>query len=99
VDSRAGLDDVEKRKFLTLPALELRPLCHPARSQSLYRLSYRNLATAAENRSRGCVVDTVLFLKPEYKVSPLPVEASYNTSTAALRVVENDEKKTRWLGV
>jgi hypothetical protein len=26
VDPRAGLDDVEKRKFLTLPALELRPL-------------------------------------------------------------------------
>jgi hypothetical protein len=29
---------VEKRKFLTLPGLELRPLAHPARSQSLYRL-------------------------------------------------------------
>jgi hypothetical protein len=26
VDPRAGLDDVEKRKFLTLPGLELRPL-------------------------------------------------------------------------
>jgi hypothetical protein len=26
VDPRAGLDDVEKRKFLTLPELELRPL-------------------------------------------------------------------------
>jgi hypothetical protein len=33
VDPRAGLDDVEKRKFLT------RPLCRPACSQSLYRLS------------------------------------------------------------
>jgi hypothetical protein len=40
VDPRAGLDDVQKRKFLTLPELELRPLCHPARSQSLYRLRY-----------------------------------------------------------
>jgi hypothetical protein len=40
VDPRAGLDDVEKRKFLTLPGLELRPLDCPARSQSLYRLSY-----------------------------------------------------------
>jgi hypothetical protein len=28
--------DVENRKFLTLPGLELRPLGHPARSQSLY---------------------------------------------------------------
>jgi hypothetical protein len=36
----AGLDDVEKRKFFTLPGLELRPLGRPARNQSLYRLSY-----------------------------------------------------------
>jgi hypothetical protein len=41
VDPRAGLDNVEKRKLLTLPGLELRPLGRPARSQSLYRLSYR----------------------------------------------------------
>jgi hypothetical protein len=40
VGPRAGLDDVEKRKFLTLPGLELRPLGRPARSQSLYRLRY-----------------------------------------------------------
>jgi hypothetical protein len=40
VDPIAGLDDVEKRKFLTLPGLELRPLGRPARSQSLYRLRY-----------------------------------------------------------
>jgi hypothetical protein len=40
VGPRAGLDDVEKRKFLTLPGLELR---HPARSQSLYRLPYPGL--------------------------------------------------------
>jgi hypothetical protein len=36
----AGLDDVKKRQFLTLPGLELRPLGRPARSQSPYRLSY-----------------------------------------------------------
>jgi hypothetical protein len=40
VDPRADLDDVEKRKFLTLPGLELRPLGRPARSQSLYLLHY-----------------------------------------------------------
>jgi hypothetical protein len=40
VDPKAGLDDVEKKKFLTLPGLELRPLPHSARSQSLYRLRY-----------------------------------------------------------
>jgi hypothetical protein len=36
VSPRAGLDDVEKRKFLTPPGLKLRPLDRPARSQSLY---------------------------------------------------------------
>jgi hypothetical protein len=35
VCARAGLDYVQKRTFLTLPVLELRPLCH---SQSLYGL-------------------------------------------------------------
>jgi hypothetical protein len=30
---RPGLDDVEKRKFLTPPGLELRPLGRPARNQ------------------------------------------------------------------
>jgi hypothetical protein len=40
VSPRAGLGDVEKRKFLTLPGLELQLLGRPARSQSLYRLSY-----------------------------------------------------------
>jgi hypothetical protein len=32
VDPRAGLDDLEMRKFLTLQGLELRPLGRPARS-------------------------------------------------------------------
>jgi hypothetical protein len=32
VDLRAGLDDLEKREFLTLQGLELRPLGRPARS-------------------------------------------------------------------
>jgi hypothetical protein len=40
VDPRVGLEDIEKRKFLTVPGLELRPLGRPAHSQSLYRLCY-----------------------------------------------------------
>jgi hypothetical protein len=40
VDRRAGLDDMETWKFLTLPGLELLPLGRPASSQSLYRLRY-----------------------------------------------------------
>jgi hypothetical protein len=37
-EPRTGLDDVEKRKMLPLPGLELRTVVHLARSQSLYRL-------------------------------------------------------------
>jgi hypothetical protein len=36
VGPRAGLDDVERRKLLILPGLELQPLSCPAHSQSLY---------------------------------------------------------------
>jgi hypothetical protein len=40
VDPRAGVNDVEWGKFLTLPGLEIRTLAHLANSQSLYRLRY-----------------------------------------------------------
>jgi hypothetical protein len=50
----AGLDDVEKRKFLTLPRLELRPFGRPARSQSLYQLRYPDSCTM-HGRSDKCI--------------------------------------------
>jgi hypothetical protein len=37
---RAGLDEMEKWKFLILPGLELRPLGRPAHTQPLYGLRY-----------------------------------------------------------
>jgi hypothetical protein len=40
VDPGAGLEAVERRKFFTLPGLELRLLSRPARSQSLHRIRY-----------------------------------------------------------
>jgi hypothetical protein len=40
VDPRDSLDELVKRKFLTLPGLELRPLCRPTCSQTLYPLRY-----------------------------------------------------------
>jgi hypothetical protein len=40
VDPRAGLDEMEERKFLTLQGLEFRPLGRPARTLPLYRLRY-----------------------------------------------------------
>jgi hypothetical protein len=39
VNLRAGLDDAEKIKFLTLPAFEVRPLGRPARSSIPTELS------------------------------------------------------------
>jgi hypothetical protein len=51
VGPRAGLDDVEKRKFLSLPGLELRPLCLPARSQLLDRLCYPGAPSLVLNRN------------------------------------------------
>jgi hypothetical protein len=47
VDSRAGLDDVEK--FLTLPGLELRLHGRPALSRSIHRLHYPGLAVTNRN--------------------------------------------------
>jgi hypothetical protein len=37
---RAGVDDVDKRKFLTSAGLELRPLVRPVRNQSLRPMRY-----------------------------------------------------------
>jgi hypothetical protein len=51
VDPRAGLEDLEKRNFLTLPGLELRHLGRPARSRSLYRLSYTGSSTHLKKMS------------------------------------------------
>jgi hypothetical protein len=39
VGPKAGVGDVEKRQFFTIPGLELWSLNRPARTQSLYRLS------------------------------------------------------------
>jgi hypothetical protein len=54
VDPRADLDDAEKRKFLTLPGLELRFPDRPARSQSLYRLHYPGSATSLGFKNVMC---------------------------------------------
>jgi hypothetical protein len=40
VGLRVCMDNLEKRNFLPLPELELRPLGPPVRSQSLYRVRY-----------------------------------------------------------
>jgi hypothetical protein len=40
VNPRTGFDDVDGRKMVHLPGLELRPLGRPARGQSLYRRGF-----------------------------------------------------------
>jgi hypothetical protein len=47
VGPRTDLDDVERKKIVTLPRLELRPLRRSACSQSLYWLRYRGSAINA----------------------------------------------------
>jgi hypothetical protein len=53
---RTGLDDVERRKFLTLPGLELRTLGRPDGSQSLYLYSKAELIFPVH-----LVYDSVIF--------------------------------------
>jgi hypothetical protein len=49
VGPRTGLDDAERRKILSLPRLELRPLRRQARSQSRYRLRYLGSSSIKRN--------------------------------------------------
>jgi hypothetical protein len=58
VDPRDGLDHVEKRKFLSLPELELRPLGRPARRQSLYRLCYPGSVCILGSQKSTCSYTT-----------------------------------------
>jgi hypothetical protein len=64
---RAGLDDVENRKFLTLTGLELQPLGHPAHSQSLYQLHYlssvENIYTNIPKIGTMNVITNILKIK------------------------------------
>jgi hypothetical protein len=65
VDPKAGLDDVEKRKFLTPPGLEIRPYGLPARSESLYRLRYPDCAIPAVYNGKYLLTDVIgSFLQP-----------------------------------
>jgi hypothetical protein len=61
VDPRAGLDDVEKKNFLTLPRLELRPLGCPARNQSPCRLRYSDpVRVALKNEFQTIIKEEVM---------------------------------------
>jgi hypothetical protein len=67
VGLRAGLDDVEKRKFLTLPGFDLRLLSRPARSQSLYRLRHPNTLSYPQLPYLSILSSCFLLLYPVNK--------------------------------
>jgi hypothetical protein len=65
----ASLDGVvEKREFLTIPGLELRPVGRPARSQSLYRIYCRcNVTVSLETvLNRLCLLNISFRLHVSY---------------------------------
>jgi hypothetical protein len=72
VGPRAGLDDVEKRKFLNLPGLELRPFGRPARSQSPYRLRYPGSYRDLKCLLRPLIKEAEVKMCPLYVRSPTP---------------------------
>jgi hypothetical protein len=65
VGPRAGLDDVEKRKLLTLPGIKPRLLGRPAHNQILYRLSYPG--SFSELVKKITVISCIAY--PEAKIS------------------------------
>jgi hypothetical protein len=88
VGPRAGLDDVEKRKFLTLPGFELRSLCCSARSQSLYRLRYPGslrylIYYGKANLNVNHFISYLVKLKHPYTEGPATV-SSDSTATQVL---------------
>jgi hypothetical protein len=66
VDPSAGLDEVEKRKFLTQLGLELRPFGRPAPSQSLYRLRYPSSYLSRSTNNNAIIMN----FSPEFYYFP-----------------------------
>jgi hypothetical protein len=66
VGPKTGLDDLEKRKFLTLPGLELRPLGRPACSQLLYRLRYPGSQLNSKLAHISTNIDFCTFVDREF---------------------------------
>jgi hypothetical protein len=62
VDPRGGLDDLEKRKFLTLPGLELRPLSRPARSYLYTDYATYDFIPVVPNGTKGSCEASPPFL-------------------------------------
>jgi hypothetical protein len=109
VGPTAGLDDVEKRKVLTLQGLEFEPLGRPARSQSLYELSYPGslcIGEFSEEESWSpcedfqSYVKTLCVLQCSECVPQLLINPIIRTRTrliSALHVTAAYKKVKRWI--
>jgi hypothetical protein len=72
IGGRVGLDDVEKRKFLTLPGIELQNHGHPACNQSLYRLRYPGSKQVGPGPNKICSHPVVIAEKGKEYESLIP---------------------------
>jgi hypothetical protein len=76
---------MEKRKFLTLPRLELRPLGHPTRSQSLYRLRYPG--------SSECIVIIIILTIYYRRIEYRHIDQNVNLRKLELEKIYPAQKK------
>jgi hypothetical protein len=83
VGPRAGLDDMEKRRFSTLPALELRPHWRPARIQSLCQL--RCPGTPIPNTVASQIVAVISLIEMEVLPSHKRFLFKHHKQDAALQ--------------
>jgi hypothetical protein len=92
VGPRAGLDDVEKRKFLTPPGLELRLLCRPvAIPTASTKGEYINKSVDADSRS---INQSVIHHKSTGKTAKTPT--NMQPTTAA--ICNEPVRCARWYG-
>jgi hypothetical protein len=82
---RAGLGSMEKCRLLTLPELELQPLCSPTCSQSQYRLRYRGSGFVNDLEGSGRGLIEVLSKNFSWKHGRKPKAASVMIGTCPFR--------------
>jgi hypothetical protein len=84
VDPRTGLDELEKRKFLSIPGLELWALGRPARSQSLYRLrylSYKSLKFVVKGNELISPQDFWIYLNKDIRRNTTTKQSIFDVMT------------------
>jgi hypothetical protein len=75
---RAGLDEVEKRKFSTLQRIKLQHLGRPVRNQSLYRLSYPGSSLTSDRQH--FIIITEPLSSPVIRIKTLAIFSDISTT-------------------